>query len=364
VGLAVALASAGCNSILGIDELTLGDADIVQPDASFCYGTLVTQCYEAPPTGALMLTGSVDTMTDARCETVTQPTGPEVCAISGATIVIDAAGLIATGGRPLFLIGAETITVQGVLDVASRQGMREGAGANPAACPTTTPGGNGRHGGGGAGGSFGTRGGFGGLGGGASGEGGSAGTAVAAQQVTFLRGGCAGATGGNGMVAMPGTGGAGGGAVYLAAGTSITIFGGIQASGAGAPATPANSGSSGGGGGGAGGFIGLESPMINVLGPIVANGGAGAEGGGETAAGAQGADGNAIDTAALGGTGATEGGAGGAGSVGTTNPTAGGPGTAGTNQHGGGGGGGGGAGIVWVKGTLDGTMFSPPATIR
>lgn len=359
LGLAVALASAGCNSLLGIEDLTLSDAS--PPDGALCYGTLITRCYEAPPTGALALSSTIDTATDVRCDVLAQPDGTEVCLVAGATIVIDAAGFTAAGARPLVLLAAETITVTGTLDVASR-GATFGAGANPPACGTEGGGATGRHGGGGAGGSFGTRGGSGGVGGGGPGEGGNPGVASAPVEAVTVRGGCPGSAGGAGAVAMPGAGGAGGGAVYLIAGTSITVDGAIQASGSGAGATPVNSGSSGGGGGGAGGLVALEAPTIDVLGSVVANGGGGGEGGGETLGGAPGDNGSVFNDAANGGAGTSEGGDGGSGSVADMSPAPGSPGTQGTGQHGGGGGGGGGAGVVWTKGTLTGISISPPAT--
>ena len=360
LGLAVALASAGCNSLLGIEDLTLADAS--PPDSAFCYGTLVTRCYDAPPAGALALSSTIDTSTDVRCDAVAQPDGTEVCVVAGATIVVEAAGFTAAGARPLVLLAAETITVTGTLDVASRSATL-GAGANPAACGTPGDGATGRHGGGGAGGSFGTRGGIGGVGGGGPGEGGNPGVANAPVDTLTVRGGCPGGAGGQGAAALPGAGGAGGGAVYLIAGTSITVDGAIQASGSGAAATPVNSMSSGGGGGGAGGLVALEAPAIDVIGTVVAHGGGGGEGGGETAGGAPGDNGSVFNAAANGGAGMSEGGDGGRGSVADTAPTSGSPGTQGTGQHGGGGGGGGGAGVVWAKGTLTGTSISPPATI-
>lgn len=364
MALGCALACAGCSSILGIDELTLADAG-PPADTAFCYGTLATRCYDAPPTGDVTLSGTIDTASDVRCEPFAQPAGPELCLIATGTITIDASGVVATGARPLMLVAADTITVTGTLDVASRRGVQVGAGANAAACPALAAGGTARHGGGGAGGSFGTAGQIGGRGGGDVGEDGAGGVNGPSQDATFVRGGCAGAPGGGGMVALPGAGGDGGGAMYLVAGTSITVAGQLQASGAGGLGPAASSSSSGGGGGGAGGLVGLEAPMIDVTGSVVANGGGGGEGGGETLAGAPGDNGSVFNAAAIGGGGTTEGGDGGTGFAIAIAPTPGGQGTTGTGAHGGGGGGGGGAGVVWVKGTLSdaSTSVSPAPTV-
>jgi len=64
--------------------------------------------------------------------------------------------------------------------------------------------------------------------------------------------------------------------VYLIAGHTITVPGDIFASGAGGGLLGGSAGfEQGGGGGGAGGMIGLDAPMIQVQGHVVANGGAG-----------------------------------------------------------------------------------------
>jgi hypothetical protein len=315
-----------------------------------CFGDSLIKVCPTKINGLLTL-GSVNTDTDARCDNVGQPAGPEVCVIAAADIMIGDA--VATGSRPLVLVAVSAIDVQGVLDVSSHVGG-VGAGADFAAC-AAGPGGNDTlGGGGGAGGSF-----TGAGGNGANGGGGVAGgTATPGQNMLVgVRGGCAGARGGN---ATPtDAGGDSGGAVYLIAGTFITVSGGIYAGGAGGQGGLAHNG---GYGGGSGGLIGLEAQGINLAGSasVAANGGGGGEGGSTQAGtnGNPGHDGSHDSTLAVGGTGATSsGGDGGDGAAGTTSAMAG---LNGNGSGAGGGGGGGSAGIVWVTATPMGGTISPP----
>lgn len=362
------LASTGCHALLGIDDFQTVDAgsapdapaDALLPDAQVCFGTLTRICRASAPTGTVIIAGSINTNTDPRCETFSQSGGPDVCVIAGGTLSIE--NTFAHGTRPLVLLAAGALTVNGRLDVSStRTGPSLGAAASTNPCQSAQNGATGVDGGGGAGGSFGTLGGAGGDGG-AAGAGSSGGTAnPVAGTLTAIRAGCAGGDGG-GPAASGGTGGAPGGAVALYAGSQIAIIaaGSVFASGAGARAGLPTSGA--GGGGGSGGLIVLDAPSIQVLGTVAANAGAGG-GGADDQAAADGGDGSTVQhtTPATGGAAqtVTKGGTGGNGFAGTTAPQAGGspPAVAGS---GGGGGGGGGAGIIWVHGTLAGAnKFSP-----
>lgn len=341
-----------------------GDADAPADNAPAydgCYGSgLFHTCLSAPPPMMFTSGSTLDTSSSTSCALVPQIGGPTVCLIAAQTIVIDSS-LTVTGSYPLVLLGTDTITVNGAIDVSShRRPVVQGAGANWSGCNIPTAAGpNAGGAGGGAGGSFGADGGAGGEGNNTSApDVGVAGVAAAPQTATLIRGGCPGDVGGAGTASAPGGAGAdSGGAVYLLAGMSITVDQSIAANGAGGSGGDVDSG---GGGGGAGGLIGLEAPMITVTAIIAANGGGGGGGGdGSPAAGGPGSDGTATTTApAPGGARTvsydTTGGAGGVGTVtasaGTSNPAA-------------GGGGGGSVGVVYVKGTLTGASYcSPPPT--
>ena len=313
-----------------------------------CYGAgLVRECFAAPPTGVIKISGTttIDTATSSMC--LLQG---GACVVAADRITIDSgAELIATGANPLVLVAASAIDVTGEIDAASHEtNGRDGAGANPSDCVTYT---NPNYPTGGPGGSFGGRGGTGGA---ASlvGLGHASAPTIAA---TTLRGGCPGSDGNTGGM----NGGSGGGALYLIAAGTITVTGKINASGAGGGGGMTGASATGGGGGGAGGMIGLDAPTILVGGvaQVFANGGGGGEGGDAAATGAAGADPSAAITPAPGGTGSSSnGGAGGAGSSGTT--------LAGSNGAGlnTGGGGGGGAGVILVfpKQQLGGAVSPPP----
>ena len=341
---------------------TDGGTDGSTIDASpFCYGTgLVKVCLAAAPTQPRMFTGAgtttIDTTDASMCAT-TISGATSYCVIAATDITINqrVRGL---GPKPIVMIATGTITsnATGLIDVSSLRPrvageVETGAGADSALCNAGTAG-NGV--GGGAGGSF-----FGGGGsGGGVGAGGTAGTAITA--VTELRGGCPGQNGNGGAAAA--ARGHGGGAVYLIAGTSITLAGGINAGGEGGAGAGKTNNGAGGGGGGSGGMIGLDAPVIAVTSALVANGGGGGEGSSNQNDGKDGTDAT-VPAAAAGGAGGTiNGGDGGDGSAGA----AGGGGQPGKNgntgQNGGHGGGGGGAGHIRAPaGASLGTMVSPAA---
>lgn len=347
------------------------DAAVIPPDARACFGNLVSICLTRLPTEPVLFAGSMpplDTGVNTSCtQVVAQNGGASLCVVAGTSVTV-ASSLTVVGGRPLVLIGTGTVSVTGVLDASSTQiGPRRGAGANPIGCPVNSVAGQGdtAGGGGGAGGSFGIAGGNGGDGDtndngqpGGIADGGNA--APAQPSPLVLRGGCPGGRGGASASDRPGgTGGDGGGAIYLIAGTSITIAGDVFASGAGGGATSTTTGiEQGGGGGGAGGMIVLDAPAIDAPGRVVANGGAGGGGGGLSRGGTPGADGTttAWDQRAEGGDPAEPGS--GIGADGTAVDRI--INLDGTSSDGGAGGASGGLGVIWAYGSLaNATRFSP-----
>jgi len=373
--LLVALAGGGCNSILGINELSVTDAPpgtveidaprVVDamvdagPDAENeeCFGSpsIAQVCFAPSMHPPLILPTTIDTDTSCPRELL-QAGGPAICVFIGQSITVPAAGTTVSGTRALMLAASGSITVEGDLEVGSVQEGRVGPAANPLApaCTVPTPGGNSTNdgGGGGAGGSFGSIG----ANGAAGRDGGGAGNPGIASPIPTpiagLRGGCPGSAGGRGdgsVAADIGIAGSGGGAVYLVAGTTITITAEINASGAGG--SGANGNKSGGGGGGSGGMIILEAGTTLVIdsgGEVFANGGGGGEG---TIIGAatDGQESTAYNDAGNGGAAGGGGGDGGAGAfqttpAGTGNVAGGGPGT-----EAGGGAGGGGLGVIRTK---------------
>lgn len=357
--LTVALVSGGCNALLGIEDLTIvtdgGTSDGAGDGAAeTCYGTLISACFTPPGPSDVALGSTFDTTTDPRCRTVSQPNGPDVCALHASSFSIATGGLVVTGGRPLMLVATGAIVVANPIEVGS-EATRAGPGANPAnpACLTPMAGTDGGNdgAGGGAGGSFGTVGAAGGTGSDTGGAG--ANPTGAPQPIAGLRGGCLGSAGGRangGNANDAGAAGNGGGALYLFAGTSISITARVNASGAGG--RPATDNHAGGGGGGSGGMIALEATAISIDGPggeVFANGGGGGEGTRDTAA-TRGLESTAWDVAGSGGTGGSgEGGDGGGGAIEGTPATVGQNGTGGNNNEGGGGGGGGGLGVIKLK---------------
>ena len=340
------------------------DAPEPTADARVCFGAgFGMTCLPTAPASPRQLsnTNTFDTNVAANCSHLITIGNVETCVLTGTTVTMPASGTFrAVGARPLVIVASQTVDIIGNISVSSLRGQGSGAGASSAGCnPPAAAESDAGGGGGGGGGSFGDRGGNGGTGdtnnnGGQAGTGSGTGSLAAPPAPTTIRGGCPGGDGGDGDGAR-GTGGTAGGAVYIIAGELIRITGGAFAAGMGGGN---GDNSSGGGGGGSGGFIGLDAPMIEVLGAVAANGGGGGEGAG-FGPGNPGANGTTNATRAPGGSGNTDGGNGGSGSGGGTLT-----GDPGGDDVGGGGGGGGGAGYIYVKGTLTGAgTISPAASV-
>jgi hypothetical protein len=335
------------------------------PDAQVCFGSgLVRICLMAQPTEARTISTPtlIDTGDTTMCTAVASG-GDGYCVVVATNITISAR-LRGAGPKPLVLLATGTITTmgQGLIDVGSHrtriQGEPEdGAGVTSAVCTTGT---NPTNSGGGAGGSFAGSGGNGATG--AANGNSTGGSPAGPAAITALRAGCPGQDG-NGS--NKGTGGHGGGAVFLLAGTSIVVGGGINAAGEGG--APGTDNTSGGGGGGAGGMIGLDAPSVTALSLLLANGGGGGEGSGDNVSGVAGDDPSATGAAAGGASGGVNplGGDGGTGSSGAA-AGSGGAGHAGETAggfRGGGGAGGGGAGVIKAPANAQlGTSVSPAAT--
>jgi hypothetical protein len=348
-------------------------------DANMCFGKgLLKLCLAALPSQpkTLSASSSYDTGDNANCtQVVTQASGPDLCVVAGTTVTVTG-NVVATGSRALVLIGTDAIMLPAgaTIDVSSKitGGVRKGAAANTGTCSALVHGKNDAGGGGGgAGGSFGTAGGTGGTGDTNQNDdpaGVGTGAAVGVTQTAaVLRGGCQGSAGGDGHDSDPATksggpGGDGGGAAYLIAGNTITIAGGVFASGAAGSTRAGSTGQEeGGGGGGSGGMIVLDAPTINVTGSVVANGGGGGGGGSLMSGGAAGGDGTTTSwngRATGGGGDHAQGGNGGDGAKGTAvNMTTS---LDGGDSVGGAGGAAGGLGLIWTYGTVTGgTMMSP-----
>lgn len=337
----VVLAAGGCDVFFALDMPPEGDAG-TDDARGICVGRsgvngtgLVEICLADEPTNHLVPPLQLDTSGPVAC-TLIEP-GSGACVLVGRTIeVTDSMQVI--GSRPLILAATQTVTIAGSIDVS--------AGAvkcNPG-IGQTAPGG----GGGGAGGSLAAKGGA----GGAGGEGGAAGgaglDAVEPAALTALRGGCHGTAGGEGGDNQTGgAGGLGGGAIYVVAGSLISLETDASVVANGAPGAGGfgtagrTTGGGGGGGGGSGGVIGLDAPIVtfgmgNKVSATGAGGGAGACGGGSNGSDGMGtAGGAAIAGAGTGGAGAVTG----AGMVGGDS-------TSTCVTGGGGGGGGGSAGFV------------------
>jgi hypothetical protein len=366
-----------CGAVaFGLDGGGNGTSDGPHDTAPGCYGIGLVHdvCLMPAPTAELIIaadrTVNTATVGNGNCdEIIAQPGGgASLCLITARALTLASmTRLTGLGPNPLLLVATETMTIDGTIDVASRLGAPQpGAGADmtcasPAGSNATQIDGAG---GGGAGGSFGTNGGNGGTGR-TPNQATQGGTAPAAQIPTTLRGGCAGGRGGQADGGGgEGVGGAGGGAVYLIAGSSITISGAINASGSGgAQGTDGQFASGGAGGGGSGGMIGLDAPSISVTGMVFANGGGGGGGGGDSPDrhGQPGATATLALVPANGGPGGN--GGGGRGGEGSVLDGAGATANNGTNPYCAGGGGGGGAGVIRVYGVAPsslGGMISPP----
>ncbi len=371
-----ALVLAGCSFEHGVvpgaggadggGDGTVGDGSGDTP----CVPGFLNLCAETAPTQPLHLTGpdTINTDTDPRCRTFTQPNGGPVCLVYATSVAIDAGGsLTATGSRPLAIASTSTLTIAGAIDVSSHIGGARGPGASDAGCLfTTNPEMDTGGAGGGAGGSFGAMGGNGGTGDSDNSLGGDGtatpGIAGAAPSIVALRGGCSGQAGANESNGggAGGAGGHSGGALYLYAAQSITISGSVRATGAGGAGGRVQAG---GGGGGSGGFVVVESASITINGQLSANGGGGGEGGARVGTtpvdGQPGTDGVLGTAAAPGGVGTdTRFGYGGAGGAST-------PAAAGISSIVAGGGGGGSVGKIKLitpatSGLHLGGVISPP----
>jgi hypothetical protein len=376
----------GCQTIFGLDKVgppSNGDAGRdakvfmdAPPAGTVCAGQAGAPLHICAPEATLTgLTYSIsidiNTDDDSMCTfvDVMQNRQGALCVIAATDLTLEASGSItAHGSRPLVLVAMGTMTIAGTVDVSSH-GAVVGAGGNYGCeyVPGQSQAAGSNTSGGGAGGSFGGR-------GGASGAPGNGGAQLAPAPIdpttlTLVRGGCKGSSGGYDVNADIAPGGDSGGAVYLMAGTSLTISGKVVANGVGgAGGKPAIASCfPGGGGGGSGGLIMLDAPTSSISGLLMANGGGGGAGGSDqAAAGTNGTDPDPTKPAiaASGGipTGDLTGGYGGAGST-LMPPLQGGPGsedqTAGTG--GGGGGGGGGQGVIRIFGTFAGGGTIVPA---
>ena len=328
--------------------LTINDDDLI------CYGAANARvCFDSPPTGNLLVNGSVDT--DGATCLATQPTGwtttqDAACFIAAGSITVNGATTV-FGSRPLVIVAATTLTVNANLDASSHQGgTTHGPGTPPATCAGTNPvSGNGA-GGGGAGGSFLTIGGAGASGDNTASAGGTPAAAVTAP--TKIRPGCAGQTGGTNTVGgtTGSPGGMYGGALYLVSGGNMTIANNITVNVSGAGGGPSNA-KGGGGGGGSGGmlqiFVGGNTLTTGGNTALIANGGGGSGGGDNNSGGSAGQDPTAANynqaTPGGPGAGSNKGGTG----FGLGNAATGG--VAGNSNEGGGGGGGGGGYILSNK---------------
>lgn len=323
------------------------------PPGLACFGAgLVSICPSSPANTPVVLgTMQIDTDTSPLCVSYSGTSPGAFCVIAGSSVSVPEA-ITAVGSRPLVLLATGSMTIDGTIDAASHRGQPAGAGGNAMTCVAEAAA-TGLQGG--PGGSSGTRGGTGGR----STGGGPGPAASAANTVTTLQGGCAG---GDGAGTQPGIRGSGGGAVYLIAGTAITINGTINASGAGGgPATEI----AGGGGGGAGGLIGLDAPsvVVGAAAQLFANGGGGGEGGTQNKDGNAGEDPPTPTAVANGGANASpKGGDGGDGAAGMLDARSGQSGGACDKGPVGGGGGGGGAGVILVfpAQALGGSVSPPP----
>jgi len=293
---------------------------------------------------------------------VEQSGGSEaVVVVMGALQITTGAALHLTGERPVILAVFGDARIDGSID-ASASGTTSGPGGE-----RDCAGGRGAAGddsdytiglgaGGGGGGGFGTSGGNGGRGGVVASETAAqaaGGDAVPPAMLVPLRGGCAGGTGGDGSGGAGGNGGGAGGAVQLSVAGLLELNGPIDANGGGGAA--GTSALSGGGGGGSGGAIALEAATLEITDAAVlsANGGAGGAGQSGTptdAAASAGADGSSGTGAAAGGSPEGAGGRGGDGAATAAAVEVGSEGGATSSYGYGGGGGGGGLGRIRARG--------------
>jgi hypothetical protein len=381
--IAASLAFAGCGKELNPEFCAAHANDercTAAPDARPIDAGSTFPVEHLTPATEAMLTSDVDisvdttgTVIDTSAGTITpgwtgavilanvaQEDGPSVMVVQvgSFTVAASADTIDVNGSRPLIIVAARTITVDGRINVSAdgsapgpggfAAGLGPGSGLAGQAANAT---GNG----GGGGGAFGYAGGRGG-----NPAGGEAGAAYGA--ASRLEGGS-----GGGLPSVPMTGcvvtaGAGGGALQLTALGSITIAGNINAGGSGGQGGEyCNTNGSGGGGGGAGGMIFLEAPMLLGSGNLGALGG----GGGEAANsfGAAGIDGTDAGTTTP-GTGGVSTNSGGDGGSGATDGTVGAQGMDASSGDGNGGGGAGGGGRIYYRTPADPSYSARPAASR
>jgi hypothetical protein len=248
---------------------------------------------------------------------VTDPAeGREVGVVAVASLHVESGATFeGIGSRPLVILAATDVQIDGTLTVAS-SGDRVGAGGQPGGTPGP---GNGEGAGadgssdttefvfsGGGGGGYGTAGGAGGEGydEATSRDGGDGGDPYGAPSLVPLLAGSGGGSGGGGTFRAQ-HGGPGGGAIQVSAGRSITVgaSGVVDASGGGGLQGQTGTTAGGGGGGGSGGSLMLEAPDVELAGAVGSNGGGGSAGGGpcDDIRGPLGTDGSATMAPALGG---------------------------------------------------------------
>lgn len=341
----------GVACIDGYCQEAAGSCTMPSDGARTCYGVNTAPFIQFcdPPLSERRrdLTGDIDT--NSACTVVTVIGQVPLCLIA-ADIITTTNTIRVTGGHPLVLLARESMSIDGVLNLAgSRDDTAStplAAGANVEAC-ASPKGDTALPGGGGPGGSHRGRGGR----GGASAQSGTT-DAPLPLEVSTLHGGCRGGDGGP----AGGLGGNSGGAIYLLA-PKLEILGTINASGGGGRVA---STSTGGGGGGSGGMILLWSSGAIGFGNdarVFALGGGGSAGGTGSGPGEPGQDPRSPTEGAIATTQSP--GAGGAGGGPSTSD--GDPGGAGA-ATGGGGGGGGAVGEIRLIGpgtVVDGNKVAP-----
>jgi hypothetical protein len=342
----------------GETDLVLRDGDVIDTGA-------LTINSEAAPAGTVFDTSPQD-----------DPAGPELAILHVRNLEVEQGAIVrVTGSRPLVILAAGTVVIDGTLDAAARRDTPGPGGAAPG--QGSGKGGDGEQrgdyrdsGGGGAG--HGTAGGKGGdaqcSGGNCAplAQGGPGGEPYGEATVNVLQGGSGG--GAASPTCAPAAG-AGGGAVQIYAAVSIKIAagGGVNVGGGGGGRgilCPDNLSS--GSGGGSGGVIFLQSRMIEHAGIMAANGGGGGGSAGRrdgtNEPGTDGADGQLSTAAAPGGSGGGTiyGFAGGKGGAAGSAPE---DGVTAPPNYGNGGGGGAAVGyiVLATSGALTGNGQSSPA---
>lgn len=237
---------------------------------------------DLPATDELTLSGtaSFDPNLDANCTggVVQQPGGPELCVVHNRSITVEEGAMITivgkTYGRALALVGDESVSVAGFVDV-SAHGVLNGPGGG-----FTTSGldNNVNRGGGGAGGKT-----AGGSGANATVDGGAADAGAAVTDPALLTGLIGGASAYRNLVDDPngdfGGGGGGGAITLVSCRGEVSLSGTINAGGGGGRGGwTLGSFLIHGYGGGAGGYVVLQGATISITGSLYANGGAGGSG--------------------------------------------------------------------------------------